>query len=212
MTKAGERIVVVGAGGHAKVVVELARSVGLDVVGCTDHGGRTGEVVGAPILGGDDLLSGLHSAGVASAVVALGDNAARWRVGQWVRSLGFRLPALVSPAATVSPSATLGDGTVIMAGAVVNADVRIGEFVIVNTCASIDHDGEVGAGAHIAPGAHLSGGVRVGTGALIGVGAAVLPGVVIGERATLGGGSAAISNISAGDTAVGSPAHSLRRS
>lgn len=205
-------MVVIGGGGHAKVVIELARTLGFEIIGCTDRHAREVMVAGVAVLGDDGMLEELRGQGLSLAAVALGDNAVRMRVGSWVQSLGFRCPSLISPAATVSRSVTVGDGVVIMPGAVVNAESRIGDFAVINTSASVDHDGDIGAGAHIAPGAHLSGSVTVGARALVGVGATVLPGVSIGADAILGGGSVAIADIAAGHTAVGSPARTLSRS
>lgn len=202
----GDRIVVVGAGGHAKVVIELARAVGLTVVGCTAQPPSGGNVVGTPVLGDDSVLPSLLKDGVKLAFVALGDNRLRVRIGRQLQSTGFSLPTIVSPRAIVSESVTLGAGVAIMAGAVINADTYVGDFAIINTGACVDHDGNIGEGAHIAPGANLSGSVNVGAGALVGVGASVLPGITIGTGAILGGGSAAISDVPNHATAVGVPA------
>lgn len=206
------RMVIVGGGGHAKVVIELARALGFDLVGCTDPGSLGRTVAGLEVIGDDSVLEGLHRDGVALAAVALGNNAIRLRIGLSLQASGFRCPPLISPAATVSSSVSIGEGVVIMPGAVVNSESRLGDFAIINTSASVDHDGEIGAGAHIGPGSHLSGCVKIGARALVGVGATVLPGIAIGPDAVLGGGSVAIADIAAGDTAAGSPARVISRS
>ena len=127
-------VVVIGAGGHAKVVIELIRAQGLyDVMGCTDREPQQQDVVGAPILGGDDVLPDLYAQGVRHCFVALGDNALRRKVAAQVTALGFELVNAISPKAVVSPTARLGRGVAVMAGAVINADATIGDLAIVNT-------------------------------------------------------------------------------
>jgi len=205
-------MVVVGAGGHAKVVVELARDNGFEVVGCTDRNAEGPDVVGAPVIGDDSMLEGLFASGIAFAAVGLGANRLRLKTGRRLQEIGFALPALVHPSATVSPSASLGHGVTVMAGAVINADTAVGDFAIINTLAGVDHDGVLGHGVHVGPGASLSGSVRMDDEAFVGVGATVLPGVHIGSAATLGGGSVAIRDIPAGATAAGAPARILNPS
>src|SRR5579862_6701029 len=108
------RILVVGAGGHAKVVIEAIRALGWEVVGLIDPAPTTQFVFGAPVLGGDSILPGLRAQGLDAVVVALGDNILRECVGRQVHEMGFALPAVTHPSALVSPSATLGNGVVVM--------------------------------------------------------------------------------------------------
>ena len=211
MAQSDRRMVVIGAGGHAKVVIELAVALGYKVVGCTDVDATPRHIVDVPVLGDDGVLQALFAQGVTFAAVGLGENALRLRIGRKLQTMGFVTPLLVSPAAYVSTSARLGAGTIIMPGAVINADTRVGDFAIVNTLAGVDHDGIVGDGAHIGPGSALSGSVNVGDCALIGVGATVLPGVRVAHHATLGGGAVAVRNVEAGATFVGSPAAPLKQ-
>jgi len=202
----GPRMVIVGAGGHAKVVLELARALGYDVVGCTDRDTTARTILGAPVLGDDSCLQAVFDQGVTFAAVALGSNRLRLVIGRRLQEIGFETPQLVSPSASVSASATLGSGTVIMSGAVINADTHVGDFAIINTLAGVDHDGVLGDGVHIGPGSALSGSVTVGDCALIGVGATVLPDLHIGRNAIVGGGAVAVRDIEAGAIVVGNPA------
>ena len=197
-------VVVIGAGGHAKVCIELLRAGGRKVAGVV--GPDAAPVLGAPVLGGDDDLPHLHGEGLREAFVAVGDNARRVALGRAAQAAGFTLVNAVSPQAVVSPSATLGEGVAVMAGAVVNADARIGDFAVINTRASVDHDSVVEEGAHLAPGATLAGGVRVGAGALVGVNAAVIQAVSIGAGAFVGAGAAVVADVAAGATVIGVPA------
>lgn len=202
--------IVIGAGGHAKVVIEAIRAAGLGTIrGLIDPAPATPEVLGVPVLGGDEILPALRAQGVSAAVIALGNNGARQRIGGKLRELGFALPSIVHPSALVSPSARLGEGIVVMANAVVGTDSAVGDFAIINTSASVDHDNVIGIAAHVAPGCALAGNVTVGDRTLVGVGSAVRPGITIGADAVVGAGSAVVNDIPAGARVAGTPARPL---
>jgi len=206
-------VVMIGAGGHAKVVIELIRAQGhYEVVGCTDSHPEPREVVGVPILGSDDVLPNLYAQGVRHCFVALGDNALRRKVAARVTSLGFQLINAISPKASISPTVRLGRGIAVMAGAVINADATVGDLAIVNTRAAIDHDCQIGEAAHVAPRAALAGGVRVGSLAFVGAGATIVRGASVGESTVIGAGATVISNLGPNLVAVGVPAKPLQRS
>lgn len=203
-------VVIVGAGGHAKVIVELIRAEGrYHPVGCTDSGAAAGGVLGLPWLGTDEALPALRAQGVRHAFVALGGNALRLKVARAVEALGFELVNALSPRAVLSPSARIGRGVAVMAGAVVNAEASVGDLAIINTNASVDHDCVIGEAAHVAPGCALAGNVRVGALAFLGAGTAVIPGITIGEGATVGAGAAVVRDVAAKTVAVGVPARPL---
>jgi sugar O-acyltransferase (sialic acid O-acetyltransferase NeuD family) len=204
-------IVIVGAGGHARVVADVIRLVGATIHGFLDttNASRQGTAFeGSTVLGGAELLPQLRKH-VAHAVIAVGDNEARLRLADELARHGFKLATLAHPSAVVAASATLGPGSVVFAGAVINPAASIGANVIINTGATVDHDCVIADGAHIAPGAHLGGHVHVGRGALVGVGAAVKPGVTIGAAAVVGVGSAVVADVPAGRTVAGVPAQGL---
>ena len=189
----GPPLVLLGAGGHAKVLLALAWAARWQVQGVCDpqlalqQAGRWRDL---PVLGADEALDALDAAhvGLINGVGQLVGGSARRDLFLRLRQRGFRFPALVHPAAWVDPSASLAEGVQVMAGAVVQADCLIGENSIVNTGATIDHDCVIGAHVHVAPGAVLCGSVRVGNRAFIGGGAFLLQGLTVGECAVVGAG------------------------
>jgi len=208
------RLVLVGGGGHAKVIIETLRLAhpSWDIVGIVDADPSPRQVLGTPVLGDDRHLPQLRAQGVDAAFIAIGDNRLRQRLAEELTDLGFELVSAINPASTVSPSAKLGRGVAIMAGAVVNAEAVLGDLAIINTGALIDHEVEVGRAAHIGPGCAVSGGVRIGARVLLGVGASVLPGRRIGDDAVVGGGACVTQDIAPGVTAVGVPARVATKS
>lgn len=206
-----DSIVVVGAGGHAKVCVELLRAMGEDVAWCVSGDDSVSHCVGVPVLAGDAHLERLRGEGFHRAFVALGSNGLRARLGSKVVDLGYELVNAISPHAVVSPSAQLGRGVAIMAGAVINAETSVGSLSIINTGATVDHDNVIGEAVHIAPQCALAGNVRVEDGAFLGVGTRVVPERNIGARTVIGAGSVVIQDIESGVTAVGVPARIIKR-
>jgi UDP-perosamine 4-acetyltransferase len=193
-------LVLLGAGGHAKVVLSLARAAGFALHGVCDPAlARQGMAQwrGLPVLGGDEALDGLSPSAVALAngVGQLVQGTLRRDLYERLARRGFRFPVLVHPHAWVDPSAVLAEGVQVMAGAVIQADCHVGENTIVNTRASLDHDCIVGAHVHIAPGACLCGTVSVGAGAFVGSGATVLPNLTLGERAVVAAGATLARNL-----------------
>jgi sugar O-acyltransferase (sialic acid O-acetyltransferase NeuD family) len=193
---------VIGAGGHAKVVIATARAAGFQTIEVADDNAQLwgSTILGARVTG---PVAAILERTDAIAVLAIGENATRARLG---KAAHCQFVAIVHPSAVVESTVEIGIGTVVFAGTVIQPDTRLGAHVIVNTGASIDHDNTIGDAAHLAPGSRLAGNVTVGEGALIGIGAVVIPGRSIGAWSRVGAGAAVIRDVAPGATVVGVPA------
>jgi UDP-perosamine 4-acetyltransferase len=212
----GQRIVGVGAGGHAKSVLEAIRSSGkFEVVALVDDDpARAGSnLLGFPVEAAE-ALERLRADGVTHAFVGVGGfgGTARRAVFERLVAAGFELPPIVHAGAHVSPWARLGRGTQVLARAVVNAGAEIDDDVIVNTGAVVEHDCRISAHVHIAPGALLAGLATVGESVHVGLGAIVLEGVRIGSETFVAAGAVVVRDLPGGVRVAGVPARELRES
>lgn len=210
--KAKQKLIVFGAGGHAKVVIDLVeRQREYDIAGLAeDNPARKGSsFFGYPILGTRADLRALLAPGLHHAIVAVGDNAARAAIAAELAQQGWSFASAVHPQACVGRGVNLGPGCVVMAGCVINADARLGAHVIVNTAATVDHDCRIGDAVHLAPGCHLCGGVSVGAHSLLGVGSSVTPGVKIGSAVLVAAGATVIRDVADGAKISASPAKAI---
>ncbi|MGA7813225.1 acetyltransferase [Caballeronia sp.] len=203
-------IVVVGAGGHAKVCIESLRAMGELVDFCVGDENSPDSCVGVPVLVGDDNLARLRSEGYEKAFIAIGSNRLRERLAKLATDQGYRLVNAINPHAIISPSVTFGNGVAVMAGAVINAEAAIESLANINTGATIDHDCRIGRAVHIAPQCGLAGNVVVGDQAFLGIGARVIPEIKIGANVTVGAGGVVIQDIDSGKTVVGIPVRPIK--
>ena len=209
-------VVGLGAGGHAKVVLEAIVAGGrYEVVALLDPReelwGTT--LLGVPVVGDDAGLSRHYDAGVTFAFVGVGaatGTATRRRLYEHLDSRGFDIVSVFHPLAAISPSARISRGATVLAGAVVNADASVGVNAIVNTGAIVEHDCRLGDHVHVASGARLAGGVIAGDGVQIGIGATVIQGITIGHAAVVGAGAVVVRDVEPGVVVGGVPARILR--
>lgn len=204
--------VVIGAGGHALVLLDaLALAGAVEVKGLLDANRSLwgSRVLGHPVLGGDELLAGLSAQGVDSFLVGLGST----RVEPRRRALyeagaraGLRALTLVHPAAVVSSSASLGAGSALLAGAIVNAAARVGQNAIINSGALVEHGARVGDHVHVASRAVILGDAQIGEAAFIGAGAIVKQGISVGAGALVGAGAVVLEDVPPGARVAGVPA------
>jgi len=207
--------VVIGAGGHARVVLDILRS-GDAPVPCVlldSDASRWGTaMMGVAVIGGDELLPALAQQGArrfTMGLAAVGTPAARIRLFETAVALGLEPVNVIHSRAVCSQWARTGPGLQMFAGAVVNAGAILGADVVVNTGAVVEHDCRIGDHAHVAPGACLCGGVNVGSGAYIGAGAVVRQGIAIGEGALVGAGAVVVRNVAPHTRVVGCPSRPL---
>ena len=200
-------MLVIGAGGHARVCLDALFDSGFEVVGCVSADATGVHGLPCAVLGlTADLGQVARAAGATHAFVAVGDNTARERLAADCERASLPLVNAISGGATVSPSAQLADGIVVAAGAVVNAAATVGRGAVLNTRCSVDHDNVVGEFAHVSVGVALGGSVSIGARALVGIGSTVLPGVHVGADVVVGGGAVVVCDVPAGVTVVGVPA------
>jgi sugar O-acyltransferase (sialic acid O-acetyltransferase NeuD family) len=193
-----KEIVVIGGGGHARVVISTLKKQGMyRILGYTDLADR-GVLLGVGYLGDDGALEDLaRRSSSCCAAIGVGSVAAdrkREDLFCLIERLGLSLPVVLSPNAIVNEGVTLGRGTVILDGAVINPGCQVGCGVIINTNSTVEHDCAIEDFVHVAPGAVLSGGVRVGRRTLIGAGATVRQSVQICGDCTIGAGAAVVSD------------------
>lgn len=196
-------VILLGAGGHAKVCLSVARLLGWTVLGVCDPGlagsGAT-QWRDLPVLGDDEALATRHPDEVAliNGVGMVPGQSARRRIHERWTASGFDFPALVHPRACLAPAVRLGVGVQVMAGAILQPDVSIGDGTIVNTGVQIDHDGTIGAHVHLAPGTVVCGDVHIGDRAFLGARCVVMPQLSIGQDAVVAAGAVVPSSLPAG--------------
>ena len=206
-------IVIVGAGGHGRVVLDiLLRGRAYDVLGFLDsnralHGRR---MDGRVVLGAMDLLPDLAEKGLDGAIVAIGDNGVRREFAERIEMLGVDLVNAIHPSANLARNVTLGTNIVIAAGSLVCAHCQIGDSVILNTGCIVDHETKIGTAVHVCPGAKLAGRVTIDSGAFVGIGATIIQNVRIGCEAIVGAGAVVIRDVDPLATVVGVPARSVK--
>lgn len=203
-------LLIIAAGGHAKVVAETALAAGIASKISFLDDRSLDSVIGWPVIGPLSLAFDPSIKDHFSiALVGIGDPVIRLLWINRLKAAGYTLPVLVHPSAWVSPSAHLGAGTVVFALSSIQSQAVIGSGVILNTGCSVDHDVLLDDGVHICPGAHLAGEVHVGTRSWIGIGASVIQQIRIGADVYLGAGAVVVRDLPDGVTAVGVPARIL---
>ncbi len=195
------RLVIIGAGGHGKVIADIALKIGYtDIVFADDN--AVGSCCGFPIICTSDEIEKYNDCKT-DFVIAIGDNAIRKSIANqhdvnWV--------SLIHPSAQIAAGADIGEGTVVMANAVINACAAIGKHCIINTSAVVEHDNVLENYVHISPQATLGGTVRIGAGTHIGIGATVINNIEICCDCLIGAGALVVKNIYQPGKYIGVPA------
>jgi len=205
-----EKIVIYGAGADGRIVLDIFRVGGKEVVGFIDDKpelkGRN--ISGVEVLGNLQYLKKMDKS--VTIIVAIGDNKKRVELANNIADYGFKLINAIHPCSIISVDVRLESNIIIAAGAIVNPDARIEKSVIINTSATVDHDCVLEEGSQLCPGVNLGGGVIVKKQAFIGIGAVVIDHLTIGEEAIVGAGSVIINNVPPRVTMVGVPGKIIR--
>ena len=213
VTDAQRPIIVLGAGGHAKVVIDTLLALGRKIAGIADSDPKThgNDVLGVSVLGGEEAVEARAAGDIslANGVGSTGDAGRRKDIFERFRDKGYEFVSIVHPSAIIAAGIEIKDGAQIMAGAIIQPDCRIGENAIINTGARVDHDGIIGDHAHVAPGAVLGGTVSVGAQTHIGAGATVIQNIKIGTRCLVAAGAVVTGDIADGIRVSGVPAQPM---
>ncbi len=196
------KLVIFGAGGHAKVVADIAMKNGFEIEGFLDDNDSVSSVIGYPVLGKiDDCVKFKDSCAFA---IGIGNNAVRKKIFE--KYSDYEYPVLVHPTASVGIETKIGRGTVVMPFAVLNACAEVGEFSILNSASVVEHDCRVGDFCLIAPNATMCGMSEIGDTVWLGAGCALNPTVKICDGVTVGSGAVVTKNITEAGTYIGIPA------
>ena len=206
------KLLILGAGGHGKVVAETAMATGRwkSIAFLDDELPVGTRVLDFPVVGAFSDALALHET-YGEALVAVGDSHIRLDLMAQLSTAGFLLPVLVHSSAVVSPSAFLAEGTVVFAQAVVQADTQIGRGCIINTASTVDHDCRLDDGVHVCPGSHLAGGVSVGQSCWLGIGSVIIQNIQIGDESMVAAGAVVISDVERHSTVAGLPAKLIQK-
>ncbi len=206
------KIIMLGAGGHARVMYAVLCTAGHSVEGCIAKempDNRWARQIA--YLGGDDVLKKFIPADVVlvNGIGSVDSTRLRREIFESAKKLGFSFLTVVHPSSTIDDSVVLGEGAQVMAGAILQCQVELGLNVLVNTGVIVDHDCRVGSHTHLASGVCLSGSVTVGDEAHIGTGASVIQEISIGDRALVAAGAVVTEAVPADAVVGGIPAKSL---
>lgn len=206
MTKS---LIVIGAGGHAKVLVDAMKLLGLTILGVIEKDQKIvkSQLLGIPIIGTDEELLQFspESICLVNGLGSIRKTASRQRIYERFKDQGYSFAQVIHPGAIVSPDALLAEGVQVMAGAVINPGARIGENTIINTSTSVDHDCLIGCHTHVGPGATVCGDVHIGNSCHIASGATIIQGITIGERSLIAAGALVLRDVPPGSTVMGVP-------
>lgn len=200
-----KELLIIGAGGHGKVVADIAKKCGYNKIAFLDDNTNVKDCNGYKVVGRTKDFIKYDC----DMFVAVGNSELRQKICSQLENENKSLITLVHPSAVIGDNVVLGKGTVVMACAVINPSSKIGNGVIINTCASIDHDNIIGDFAHISVGTHLAGLVTVGDNTFIGAGVTVINNIKITTNCTVGAGAVVIKDILEKGTYIGVPARRI---
>lgn len=197
------KLVIIGASGHGKVIADIAEKNGYSDIVFLDDNPEAKQCGKYDVVGGSEHISAYKCADF---IVAIGNAGVRRRIQEELVRKGINVITLVHPSAVIAQDVKIGDGTIVAAGAVINPSVEIGQGCIVNTCASVDHDCKIGDFVHISVGAHVAGTVKINENTWVGAGATISNNLEITGDCMIGAGSVVVKSITEKGTYMGVPA------
>ena len=204
-------IIVIGAGGHAKVVIDTLRSSSSKILGFTNLTDEIKSILGVSYLGDDNFIDKQNPKEVllTLGVGSVKSTMLRKEIFEKWKSKGFSFAKIIHPSAILSEEVEIGEGSQVLMGVVVQVGVQIMENCILNTRCSIDHDCIIESHSHLAPGVTLSGGVKVGEGVHVGTGSTIIQEIIVGKFSTIGAGSVVIKDVLNNTIVAGVPARAI---
>jgi sugar O-acyltransferase (sialic acid O-acetyltransferase NeuD family) len=207
--KTKNKLLIIGASGHGKVIADMVKKMALwQQIFFLDDNINLESFMGINIIGkSDEAISYINDHDV---FIAIGSNKTREALQKQLELAGASIPTLIHPSAIIGDMVEIGEGTAIMAGTVINCCCNIGKGVIINTGVTIDHDNIISDYVHLSPGSHTAGTVQIGKGTWVGIGATISNNLNIIEECVIGAGAVVISDITLAGTYVGVPARRIR--
>lgn len=210
-----DRYIVLGAGGHAKVALDILALNQRKVYGLTDAGFQEGSTcAGYPVLGTDVILTELFQQKIQNAVMGIGhvgNTTIRNNVYDYAKKIGYTFPNVIHPRAIAAQTVQMGEGNLLAAECVLNSEAMIGNLCIINTGAVVEHECVIGNGVHIAPHATVLGTAKIGNNSFVGAGSVILQGVHVGHNCIIGAGSVVLRDVDDNSVIVGNPGRLLKR-
>ncbi|MBP7653496.1 acetyltransferase [Candidatus Dependentiae bacterium] len=206
-----EKLLLIGGGGHCKVVIDAVNKMGVfEISGIIDIKEKIGlKVSSIPIIGSDEelikIVSSLHIKKCIITAGSVGETLLRTRLVKLSENAGLEFVNIIHPSAIISENSILGKGNFVSAGAIINSETIIGDHCIINTGAVIEHDCKIGDFVHISPKALLCGGVKIGNNSHIGAGTCVIQNVAVGSNTIIGIGSVVTKTVESNIVAYGNP-------
>ena len=197
-------LVIIGAGGHGRVIADIAQKLGVYENICFLDDSDLKETMGLPVVG--KTADAIKYVSKADIFVAIGNSVVRGKFIENLLSMGANVPTLIHPSAVIGACVEIGLGTAVMAGAVINPCSKLGKGVILNTCSSVDHDCIIGDYCHIAVGVHIAGTVNIGDNVCVGAGAVIKNNVKVCADCVIGAGAVVVKDITEQGTYIGVPA------
>ncbi len=205
-----EKVLIVGDGGHAKIVIDILREMNqYEILGVTSKHNDKNEFYGFPVLGNDDVLDVYFNKGIKNIALGIGgfkDNELRTHLYEKFFEKGFVFINAIHPKSIIAKSAIIGKGVVIFAGVILNSEVKVGDNVIIATGSTVDHETVIEDNSLISAGVTIGANAVIGKGTLCALGAKVVSGITVGEKSLIAAGAVVVNDIGANSKVFGLPA------